>query len=91
MTINTPQGTQTPPLSIAASAGAFSGSFGSPAGDVALDTVSADGDAVEFQVTIDIGGQDLVLSFSGTVDGDSMSGSFASDFGDFPATGERAE
>jgi hypothetical protein len=90
MTIETPQGTQTPTITINGTAGDLSGSFGGPTGDLALDSISSDGDMVEFQVTIDIGGSDLVLNFSGTVEGDSMSGSFASDFGDFPATAERS-
>ncbi len=89
MTIDTPAGTQEPSLTIAGTEGALSGSFGSPAGDIDLSTVSfADGD-IEFSVTIDIGGQELTLNFSGTVDGDSMTGSFASDFGDFAATAVR--
>ena len=90
MTIDTPQGTQTPTVTIAGMAGDLSGSFGGPTGDLDFDSISADGDAVEFQVTIDIGGSDLVMTFTGTADGDSLSGVFATDFGDFPATAERA-
>ncbi len=90
MTIETPQGTQTPTITINGTAGDLSGSFGGPTVDLALDSISSDGDMVEFQVTIDIGGSDLVLKFSGTVEGDAMNGSFASDFGDFPATAERS-
>ncbi len=90
MTIETPQGTQTPTVTIAGMAGDLSGNFGGPTGDLDFDSISADGNSVEFQVTIDIGGSDLVMTFTGTIDGDSMSGSFATDFGDFPATAERS-
>ena len=89
MTIDTPAGTQEPVLTIAGTEDALSGSFGSPQGDVDLNTVSFADGGIEFSVTIDIGGQDLTLNFSGTVDGDSMTGSFASDFGDFAATAVR--
>ena len=90
MTIETPQGTQTPTVTITGMAGDLSGNFGGPTGDLDFDSISADGDTVEFQVTIDIGGSDLVMTFTGTVDGDSLSGVFATDFGDFPATAERS-
>jgi hypothetical protein len=89
MTLETPQGTQSPTLTIAGAAGSLTGSFTSPTGELALDSASSDGDAIDFQVTIDLGGQALVLIFSGTIEGDMMSGSFASDFGDFPATAVR--
>lgn len=89
LTIDTPAGTQEPALTITGVEGDLAGAFGSPAGQVDLTTVSFADGALEFSVTIDIGGQDLTLNFSGTVDGDSMTGSFASDFGDFAATGVR--
>ena len=90
MTIDTPQGTQTPTVTITGMAGDLSGNFGGPTGDLPFDSITADGNTVEFQVTIDIGGSDLVMTFTGTIDGDSLSGSFATDFGDFPATAERS-
>ena len=89
LTIDTPAGTQQPGLTITGVEGDLSGAFASPAGDIDLSSVSFSEGAFEFSVTIDIGGQDLTLNFSGTVDGDSIDGSFASDFGDFPATGVR--
>ena len=56
------------------------------------------GDLVIMGQTVDISGEvhDTVrvwtqgLTITGTIDGDSMSGSFATDFGDFPATAERS-
>ena len=41
------------------------------------------------EADIDAGGQSLSLSFSGVVEGDSLTGAFGSDFGDFDVTGTR--
>ncbi len=74
---------------IAGTEGALTGTFGGPAGDNDMTTVSFADGTLEFSVTIDIGGQSLTLNFSGMVDGDSLDGTFGSDFGDFPSTGVR--
>ena len=55
-----------------------------------LDLQFADG-ALTFSLSIDAGGQMLDLDFTGTIDGDSLSGKFGSMFGDFTATGSRVE
>jgi len=89
LTIDTPAGTQEPTLTITGVEGDLTGAFGSPAGEIDLTSVSFTDGALEFAVTIDFNGQALALNFSGTVDGDSMTGSFASDFGDFAATAVR--
>ena len=90
MTIETPMGDQNPTVTIQGTADALTGEFDGPTGALAFDSISADGDALNFQVTIDIGGQDLVLKFVGTVDGDAMNGEFESDFGNFPANAVRS-
>lgn len=88
-TIDTPAGTQNPAVTIAGTEGALTGTFGSPDGEVDMTTVSFADGTLEFSVTIDFGGQAITLNFSGTVDGDSVDGTFASDFGDFPGSGVR--
>ena len=89
LTIDTPAGTQEPTLTITGVEGDLAGAFGSPAGAVDLTSVSFADGALEFSVTIDFNGQALALNFSGTVDGDSMTGTVGTEFGDFPATGTR--
>ena len=88
-TIDTPMGANDSTVVIAGTEGALTGTFGGPAGDNDMTTVSFADGTLEFSVTIDIGGQDLTLNFSGMVDGDSLDGTFGSDFGDFPSTGVR--
>ncbi|GJM12388.1 MAG: hypothetical protein DHS20C12_07910 [Pseudohongiella sp.] len=65
------------------------GMMSSDQGDQAIDGIVFDGNNLSFDLDIDAGGQFLSLSFSGTVEGDSLSGVFGSDFGDFDVTGTR--
>jgi hypothetical protein len=65
------------------------GIMSSELGNQPVDGIVVDGNNVSFELVVDAGGQSLGLSFSGVVDGDSLSGVFASDFGDFNVTGTR--
>jgi len=65
------------------------GIMSSELGDQAVDGIVVDGNNVSFTLDVDAGGQFLSLSFSGVIDGDSLSGVFGSDFGDFNVTGTR--
>lgn len=65
------------------------GMMSGEAGDQPVDGIVVDGNNVSFDVDIDAGGQSLSLSFSGVVEGDSLTGAFGSDFGDFDVTGTR--
>jgi hypothetical protein len=51
--------------------------------------ITFEGNTVNFEVTVDAQGQPLLLDFNGTVNGDSLEGSFGSDFGQFAVTGTR--
>jgi len=65
---------------------------GSMAGDLGEQQISGimfDGNSVNFATSIDAQGQSVNLTFSGMVDGDSLSGEFGSDFGAFAVTGTR--
>lgn len=65
------------------------GIMSSDQGDQAIDGIVVDGNNVSFDVDIDAGGQSLSLSFNGVVEGNSLTGAFGSDFGDFDVTGTR--
>ncbi|MBT72367.1 MAG: hypothetical protein CMQ15_10080 [Gammaproteobacteria bacterium] len=65
------------------------GIMGSDQGDQAIEGIMFDGNSVAFNVDFDAGGQSLSLSFSGTVEGDSLDGEFDSDFGAIPVNGTR--
>lgn len=90
MTIETPLGTQEPTLIVSGDASGLMGTMSSPQGDVELANVTWNDDGtLGFDMDIEAGGQSLSLKFSGTVDGDSLTGSFASDFGDMEANATR--
>ena len=82
----TPVGEQAATWTISADG---TGVMSGEAGDQAIDGIMMDGNSLSFEVAIDAGGQSLNLSFSGTVEGDSLSGEFDSDFGAFSVTGSR--
>lgn len=65
------------------------GMIASDQGDQTIDGIIVDGNNVSFAVDVDAGEQSLSLSFSGVVEGDSLTEAFASDFGDFDVTGTR--
>ena len=58
-------------------------------GETAINGVMYEGNMVNFSASVDAQGQALTLTFSGTVEGDSISGEFGSDFGSFGVTGTR--
>ncbi len=65
------------------------GIMSSDQGEQPVDGIVVDGNNVSFDLDVDAGGQFLTLRFSGVVEGDSLIGAFASDFGDFNVTGTR--
>lgn len=92
MSIETPLGTQTPTIVVSGDASGLMAKMSADEGDVeATDVTWNDEDgSLGFTVEIDAGGQQLTLVFSGMVDGDSLNGAFATDFGDMTATATRA-
>ena len=56
-------------------------------GEAPITGVTYDANSINFQAAVDAQGQSLVLEFSGAVDGDSLEGSFDSDFGQFGVYG----
>ncbi|MBT3530505.1 MAG: hypothetical protein HOF74_01080 [Gammaproteobacteria bacterium] len=86
VSINTPVGEQGGTWTLAADG---TGIMGSDQGNQNIEGIMFDGNDISFAVDIDAGGQALSLEFSGSVDGDSLSGDFSSDFGDFGVSGTR--
>ncbi len=58
-------------------------------GEAPLAGIMVEGNAVNFDAEVDAQGQTLVLEFKGTIEGDSLTGEFGSDFGAFGVTGTR--
>ncbi|RMH18665.1 MAG: hypothetical protein D6701_06075 [Gemmatimonadetes bacterium] len=69
--------------------GSFTGSASNPdAGDATV-SGSVSGNSISLTLSLDAGGQSVELTASGTVEGDTMSGSGESPFGEFSFTGRR--
>jgi hypothetical protein len=73
VTIEGPQGPMTFDVTLKADGAKLTGTMQGPQGDLPL-TGKVDGAKVEFGATLDFGGQQFVLGFSGTIDKDSMKG-----------------
>lgn len=58
-------------------------------GSAPLNGITVDGNAVNFEATIDAQGQTVTLRFAGTIDGDNLAGNFDTDFGAIPVAGVR--
>ncbi len=56
---------------------------------LAISNVASDGNSVSYDVVFDIQGQQLAAKFEGTIDGDSLSGEYITDFGNASVTGTR--
>jgi len=90
LSIETPLGTQEPTLVVGGDAAGLTAMMTSPQGDVeGTDVTWNDDGTLGFTAEIDAGGQQLRMVFTGTVEGDAISGVFATDFGDMETTGTR--
>jgi hypothetical protein len=86
-TISTPMGAMNAGLVINED---MTGEMRSPElGAAALNNVMVDGEQVSFSTTVDAQGMMLTLDFNGTVEGDSLQGSFDTEFGAIGVTGTR--
>jgi hypothetical protein len=89
ITINSPLGAQKAQLDIASNGGALTGTQTAQQGSGPLENGKVDGNAVSWSAKITTP-LPMTLDFSGTVEGDNLSGSVkAGSFGSFPFTGSR--
>ena len=65
------------------------GLFSSEVGEVVMEELTYEDSTVEFTVNIDMGGQMLPIDFSVTIDGDSLTGWLAMEFGEANITGKK--
>ena len=89
LTVNTPMGTQTPTLTLKEDGGALSGTIDGQAGKQAFSGGTVDGNKASWEMTINAMGQDITLSCTATVDGDSITGSMSTPMGAADFTGQR--
>lgn len=81
ITIESPQGKRESVLVIKQDGGKLSGALKSPRGERPLDSVKVEGNDITFVMTANVQGQDMVMTYKGKVDKDSMKGD--ADFGGF--------
>ena len=90
ITVNSPMGAQKNALELKSSGGALTGKASGAQGSQDIANGKVDGNSVSWDISITTP-MPMTLGFSGTVDGDKMSGNVkAGAFGSFPFSGERA-
>jgi len=76
-------------MTISEKDGEIMGSIATDTDTMELTDLSLEGDVLEFEITVDAEGQMLDMPFTGKIDGDTLEGTFATEFGDFQVTGTR--
>lgn len=89
LTVNTQMGTQTPTLTLIEDGGALSGNMVGEFGTQEFSGGKVDGDSGSWDMTISAMGQEIALSCTCAVDGDSISGKMSTPMGDADFTGQR--
>jgi len=84
ITIESPQGKRESQLVIKQDGGKLTGALKSPRGERPLDSVKVEGSDITFVMTANVQGQDMVMTYKGKIEKESMKGD--ADFGGF-ATG----
>lgn len=92
VTINIPGQTTESELVITGEPGDLSGSLKAQGETTDISNVELDGDNLTFTAKVDAGGQNIVLDFDLTIDGNSVDGSVGvGNFGNFDVEGERQD
>jgi len=87
VTVNSPQGSNTTPVTFKQEAGKVSGMFKSPQGTLPFEGGTMTGNDLKFTFTINVQGMELPITLTGKVEGETMTGK--ADSGGF-AAGDRS-
>jgi len=69
----------------------LAGMFEGPTGEVEMEDISFEDNELMFTVTIDAGGQVMVVDFSATIEEDSLEGFLSMEFGEINITGKKRD
>jgi hypothetical protein len=65
--------------------------FEGPTGEVAMENISFEDSELMFTVTVDVGGQIVVVDFSATLEEDSLEGFLSMEMGEMNITGKKRD
>jgi imidazolonepropionase-like amidohydrolase len=90
ISVHTPQGDHDVTLSITRDRDSITGTLQGPESPSQIRNATLEGNRLRFDVTISVGGNNIDTSFSGTIDGDSISGAISvASMGNFDFSGTR--
>lgn len=91
LTVETPNGTTNPILTINASDTGYSGTYVGPRGTFELREIKVDGNTFSFPMTITIPIGTLEMQYTGKVEGDKVAGTIGNPQGTIPFVGQRVQ
>ena len=91
LTVETPNGTTNPILTINAADAGYSGSYVGPRGSFELKEIKVEGNTFSFPLTITIPIGKMDVQYAGQVEGDTVSGSIGNPQGTIPFVGVRVQ
>ena len=89
LTLDTPNGVQNPTLVVEINGTGYSGVYNSRRGPIEIPAISRDGNAFSFPLLISVPIGDIQVDYSGTFEGESMTGSVQSPRGEVPFTASK--
>ncbi|MFP6816403.1 MAG: hypothetical protein VB949_12155 [Pseudomonadales bacterium] len=90
LSIDTPRGVQHPTLVIRQTDEVYSGVYNSLRGPIVVDTITVDGNNFAFPLVITVPIGDINVNYTGSINGDDMTGSVQNPRGAVPFTGKRS-
>ena len=86
LSIDTPRGTQNPTLDIEKSGSGYSGTYNSLRGPIEVEEITRDGNSFSFPLTISVPIGDVEVNYTGSFEGNEMTGTVESPRGAVPFT-----
>ena len=89
LTLDTPNGVQNPTLVVEENGTGYSGVYNSRRGPIEIPEISRDGNAFSFPLVISVPIGDIQVNYSGSFEGEDMTGSVQSPRGEVPFTAQK--
>ena len=91
LTIDTPRGVQNPTLEVAQNDAGYSGVYNSARGPIPVERIELDGNRFSFPLLVKLPIGDTQLQYTGTLDGNRMTGTAGTPRGEIPFSGVRSD
>ena len=91
LTIETPMGISNPELTISKSGGGYEGSYESRRGKRVVEDVEVKGQTFSFRMVVSMPMGDFEMTYKGSIDGETISGTIGNPMGEIAFVGKRSQ